>query len=113
VRAPGFASQEVVTGTDGHRAYDFVMIPEAVVRGRVIDEAGAPIAAASIRITESEPQRAVAHHGLATGAPATATSDDTGTFAVHGLERGLHHIAARAPGLVATIDESESAKERN
>jgi RNA polymerase sigma factor (sigma-70 family) len=104
VRAPGFAAQEVVTATHGHHAYDFVLAPEAVLRGRVVDESGAPIADAAIRLTTPVPQRAVAHHGLATTAPATATSDDAGAFVVHGVERGMHHIVARAQGLASSVD---------
>ncbi|HEY6034001.1 MAG TPA: sigma-70 family RNA polymerase sigma factor, partial [Kofleriaceae bacterium] len=106
VRAQGYASREVVTATHGHHAYDFVLIPETVLRGHVVDESGAPVAAAAIRVTPAEPQRAVAHHGLATGAPVTASSDESGAFVVHGLERGPHHVVARAPGLIAATDDA-------
>ena len=106
VRAQGYAAQEVVTATHGHHAYDFILIPETVVRGHVVDESGAPIAGAALRITTPQPQRAVAHQGLATGAPVTASSDDSGAFVVHGLECGPHHVVARAPGLVAAIDDA-------
>ncbi|MEP6865785.1 MAG: sigma-70 family RNA polymerase sigma factor [Deltaproteobacteria bacterium] len=108
VRAPGFAAQELVTATHGHYAYDFILVPEALVRGRVIDESGAPIAGATIRVTTPEPQRAVTHHGLVTTAPATVASDDAGAFVVRGLDRGAHHFVARAPGLVATTDDANT-----
>lgn len=108
VRAAGYAAQEVITGAHGRHAFDFMLIPETILRGKVVDESGAPISGASVRITSGEPARAVRHHGLAIGAPATATSDDNGGFVVRGIERGPHHLVARAPSLAAAADTAET-----
>lgn len=100
VRATGYAAIEVITTAQGHRASDFVLEPETVVRGRVVDEEGVAIAEASVRVTALERR----HRGAPATADATATSDDTGAFVVRGLDGGTHHFVARAPGMIGAVD---------
>lgn len=109
VRAAGYAAQEVVTATQGHHAYDFVLVPEVALHGRLVDESGEPVANALVTVTTPQSPRAVPHRGLASVASATATSDSTGTFLVHGIDRGHHHLVARADGLVAKLDDASNA----
>ncbi len=71
---------------------DIELLPEADVRGRVIDVVGRPITNASISATADEVNTT------------KTTSDDTGVFALRGFCSGTHiRLKTAAPGFVETV----------
>lgn len=74
VSAPGFAEKRVVVATQGRSRVDDLEIrlgPSAVLRGRVVDETGAPVAGAEIEGTNVSSSR--------------VRSDEHGRFVLDGL----------------------------
>jgi hypothetical protein len=63
-------------------------VPEIVIRGRVVDPAGAAIAGASIRALDEASRNTIN----------TAVSDQDGKFSVDGLAAGSYLLVVSAPG---------------
>ena len=60
--------------------------PSATLSGKVIDQTGAVIPQATVTVTGSN------------GKPVNATTDQAGTFAIHGLPPGTYAVTATAQG---------------
>lgn len=86
-----------VTLKEGDRATANMALPRgAAIAGRVIDEAGEPMAGARVQAFRArmiEGQRRLLPVG------ASDVSDDTGAFRVHGLPPGEYYVAATPPEL--------------
>lgn len=100
-RHPDFApaSSSIVT-LDGVSPVDNVeiVLPSgATISGKVVDDQGAPVASARVRI-------GVAGAGFVSGPPRQVFSDDAGAFTVRGMpKRGLEAAAVADAGASATV----------
>jgi protocatechuate 3,4-dioxygenase beta subunit len=93
VRAEAFAHEVALRDGD-----DFMLIPESVVRGRVVDEAGAPVA--GVRVASGSP------YNLYGDADNATRTDASGAFELTGSLPGTRTIVALGDGThgVAQVD---------
>lgn len=99
VRAPGYGALQLAAGVPGRVHHDFVLVPEAVVTGRVTTEAGTAVAYAAI----ASEVDVGARRGLGEiAAPQRTVADANGQFRLAGLVAGAHVLAGSARGLVAS-----------
>ncbi len=84
IRAAGFASAMRCYGRGSTKV---VLIPEVSIHGCVVDERGAPVAAALVYACDEDV--------MAAPRPTTVTESD-GTFALSGLEPGAYQVVAYA-----------------
>jgi len=93
VEADGYGAMHLVLLVQqGHEGRDFVLTPEAVVTGRVVTEAGAPVGGAVVAVEPSEGARE-------RSAARYAASDAAGRFRLVGIAPGKHRLNAVASGL--------------
>lgn len=99
VSAEGYGAVVVQTTVRGRERFDFSLVPEATVVGRVIrEDTGAPVANAHVRL-------APAQRGFERTATRAAFSDSDGRFRISGVAPGPHVLAAVADRL-ATARET-------
>ena len=106
VRADGYGSIAVDAAPAGDTARDFVLVPEAIVTGRAVTAAGAPVIDARITI---EPERGLEPTSEAPAARFAVTDRD-GRFRVDGVSVGRFRVtvAARA-GAAAPVSLTVAA----
>jgi RNA polymerase sigma-70 factor (ECF subfamily) len=91
--ASGYHSVEIGLDVAANTKHDVVLVPEAIVEGKVIDESGTPVAGAWVVIDPNQ---------LRVGqrdAPAVGFSNTDGTFRITAVSPGRNLVAAFAPGL--------------
>jgi hypothetical protein len=74
--------------------------PEVVIRGQVVDPAGAAIAGANVRVLDEASRNTID----------TESSDKDGKFSISGLAEGVYLLAVSAPGFqekLVRVDQSE------
>ena len=99
VRASGYGALQLAAGVPGRVQHDFVLVPEAVVTGRVTAEAGTAVPYAVI----ASEVDVGARRGLGESAASQRTvADASGQFRIAGLVAGAHVLAGSARGLVAS-----------
>ncbi len=87
--ADGYGTLVATTSMRGTERRDFVMVPEGVLLGRVVDEAGAAVAGAQVMLAQVDRARAPL-------APSSTQSGNDGRFQIAGLAPGRITIVARA-----------------
>ncbi len=95
IRADGYGAVHALPAPKGRVRRDFLLTPEAIITGRVVDEAGAPVAAARVML-EADSDGTAAYDELP--APATALTDATGSFEISGIRAG------RVRAIAASVD---------
>jgi uncharacterized surface anchored protein len=101
--APGYTASspaEVRVVEDETTTVELPLGRGAVVRGRVTDEQGAPIAGADVMILDADFARVRAQRTTHVG-PATAETAEDGSFTVSGVEPGDAQLSVRKQGYVA------------
>ncbi len=99
VSADGYGAIGLRTQVWGRERYDFALVPEAVVVGRVIrEDTGKPVAQAYVSLGPGQ-------WGVERPAPRTAFSGADGRFRIAGVAPGAHLIGAIGDGL-ATARET-------
>jgi len=95
VTADGYGSLSGPLRLNGELRYDFVLVPEAIVVGRVVTEQDQPVAGAVV-IALPDPSEAP-HHV----APGFATADRDGRFRIDGLAPGQFQLTATGDHLAS------------
>ncbi|HEY5945886.1 MAG TPA: carboxypeptidase regulatory-like domain-containing protein [Kofleriaceae bacterium] len=100
VEADGYGTINVVIGLVGELRYDFVLVPEAVLVGKVVTDDHRPVAGARVLAI---PDPSEGPHHIASG---WAMSEDDGSFRIPGLSPGHYRLFAAADGLItnAAVD---------
>ncbi len=101
--ADGYGALDLPIHLVGELKRDFELVPEAVLTGVVVDEAGRPVPHARVLAV---PQAVEQPHFLAEGA---ALADDAGRFRIANLAPGRFLLAARADGLGTSAPKSAVA----
>jgi protocatechuate 3,4-dioxygenase beta subunit len=101
--ADGYGALDLPIHLVGELRRDFELVPEAVLTGVVVDEAGKPVPHARVIAV---PQAVEQPHFLADGA---ALADEAGRFRVENLAPGRFLLAARADGLGTSAPKSAVA----
>jgi RNA polymerase sigma factor (sigma-70 family) len=91
--ASGYHSVDVDLDVAANTRHDVVLIPEAIVEGRVVDESGAAVAGAWVVVDPNQMGR------LERDARAVGFSAADGSFRITAVAPGRNLIAAFAPGL--------------
>ncbi|MEO7097615.1 MAG: sigma-70 family RNA polymerase sigma factor, partial [Polyangiales bacterium] len=98
VRADGFGAIHALPAPKGRVQRDFVLTPEATVSGRVIDEAGAPVANARVTVSADDDGT---HAYDDIPARMVVMTDASGAFQASGLRGGRLQVSALAPDAVS------------
>ena len=98
VRADGYGAIHALPAPKGRVQRDFVLTPEATITGRVLTEAGAPIANARVTVG-SDNAGTQAYEDIP--AAVVVTTDATGAFQAGGLRGGRLLVTAIAPDAAA------------
>jgi RNA polymerase sigma factor (sigma-70 family) len=89
----GYHSLDVGLDVAANTKHDVVLVPEAIVEGRVVDESGAVVAGAWVVVDPNKMER------VERTARAVGFSTADGTFRITAVAPGRNLIAAFAPGL--------------
>ena len=101
IDADGYGSVEIpMYLLAGDLRHDFILVPESLVTGQVVDEANRPVANAQITVTPEGPDGGRNPFG---NASIVASSDDDGRFRVTGVGSGKFRVAALAEGLATRM----------
>lgn len=103
VTAAGYGPMEVEIIVSGALRYDFVLVPDAYIAGRVVGENQNPIPGASVTVSP-DPASRMNHL-----APVLATTDDSGRFSARGLAPGRYRLSAYADGLATATPQEAIA----
>lgn len=94
VAASGYGTRTVSVHVYGDLRRDFMLIPEAIISGAVVDRSGRPIAGALVTAFLD----VSAMHEIT---EVSRVADGAGHFQLDGLQPGKYHVIARAEGLGA------------
>jgi RNA polymerase sigma factor (sigma-70 family) len=98
VDADGYGARDVPTNSlGGSVRYDIVLVPEAIIIGRVVDESGRPVAGAHVTVT---PEGVRNQFGLTASMGET---DPDGRFRVTGVGPGKMRVNAMSGGLATAV----------
>jgi protocatechuate 3,4-dioxygenase beta subunit len=95
VEADGYGTIQVGIGLTGELRYDFVLVPEAVLVGRVVTRDRKPVTGARVLAL---PDPSEGPHHIASG---WAISEDDGRFRIPGLSPGHYRVTATADALAS------------
>jgi RNA polymerase sigma factor (sigma-70 family) len=95
VEADGYGARDVPTySLGGTVRYDIVLVPEAIIIGRVVDGTGRPVAGAHVTVT---PEGVRNQFGLTAS---MGQADQDGRFRITGVGPGKFRVVAMSGGLV-------------
>jgi hypothetical protein len=95
VRASGYGTLELFASTSGRTRKDFVLSPEGLISGRVMDDQGRPVVHAQVRFDWDE---AAPRPGSEQPATVRVVTDGEGQFEATGLSAGRHRVSVFARG---------------
>ncbi|MEM7200206.1 MAG: sigma-70 family RNA polymerase sigma factor [Planctomycetota bacterium] len=110
--APGFALYAKNLDFVADQHIDIVLRPGARMRGRVVDTAGQAVRGARIDLVPKRYEKSVVAMAMPPWATASALTDNSGRFALAGLQAGSVSAQVRQPGeregtLTATLELSD------
>jgi hypothetical protein len=97
IEADGYGSVQRDIQVVGEMRYDFELVPESVLAGRVVDGGGRPVPNARVF---ANPDISEQPHFVGVGA---GIADDDGRFRIDGLAPGRFHLFAAADGVGTSV----------